>query len=137
MKNKTVIKQAASLLVVTILTITAMAQQKVNRKALVKEEFRVRPFSKVQVMEITMELLQKAGLHKHPCPVFGYVAEGTLLFEVKGEEPKTIKKGEAFSEPAGSLIVHFDNKSDTAPLKFIAYYLTNGEKDLVEMFNDK
>ena len=131
------IKHAACLVIVTILTVTAMAQQKVNRKALMKEEFGVRLVSKVQVMEITMEPLQKAGLHKHPCPVFGYVAEGILLFEVKGEEPKTIKKGEAFYEPANSLIVHFDNKSDTASLKFIAYYLTNGEKDLVEMFNGK
>ena len=113
-----------------------MAQQKVNRKELLKEEFAVRPLSKVQVMEITMEPLQKAGLHKHPCPVFGYVAEGTLLFQVKGEEPKTIKKGEAFYEPANGLILHFDNKSDKAPLKFLAYYLTKGEKELVEMVND-
>lgn len=113
-----------------------MAQEKVNRKQLLTEELAARTISKVDVKEIIMEPFRKAGLHQHPCPVFGYVAEGTLLFQIQGQEPKTLKKGDAFYEPAATAIAHFDNAS-SQPLKFIAFYLTNGEKQLIEMLPDK
>lgn len=124
------------LLLLTFSTITAVAQQKVNRKLLLTAEFAPRTIFDVKATEITMEPFQKAGLHKHPCPVFGYVAEGTLLFQIQGEEPQTLKKGDAFYEPADKSIAHFDNASEQ-PLKFIAFYLTNGEKQLIEMLPDK
>jgi quercetin dioxygenase-like cupin family protein len=118
------------------LTVTSMAQQAVTRKQLLTKELAARTISKVDVKEIIMEPLQKGGLHKHPCPVFGYVAEGTLLFQIQGQEPETLKKGDAFYEPADTAIAHFDNASNE-PLKFIAFYLTNGEKQLIEMLPDK
>jgi len=83
-----------------------------------------------------MEPLQKGGLHQHPCPVFGYVAEGKLYFQIEGHPAKTLLKGEAFFEPANTPIAHFDNASQE-PLKFIAFYLTNGEEQLIEMLPQK
>ena len=42
-----------------------------------------------------------AGLapHRHSGPVFGYVLEGKILFELEGEEPREIVAGQAFWEP--------------------------------------
>jgi quercetin dioxygenase-like cupin family protein len=37
-----------------------------------------------------------AGRHFHPGPEIGYVMEGTLLLEIDGKSPLTIKAGESF-----------------------------------------
>jgi quercetin dioxygenase-like cupin family protein len=42
--------------------------------------------------------------HRHSGPVFGYVTEGEMLFELEGEAPRPIRAGEAFSEPGGDLV---------------------------------
>jgi quercetin dioxygenase-like cupin family protein len=44
--------------------------------------------------------------HRHSGPVFGYVLEGRILFELEGEEPREIVAGEAFWEPGGD-VVHY------------------------------
>ncbi|MGV9601378.1 cupin domain-containing protein [Streptosporangium sandarakinum] len=42
--------------------------------------------------------------HRHSGPVFGYLLEGELLFELEGEPPRVIRAGEAFWEPGGDVI---------------------------------
>jgi quercetin dioxygenase-like cupin family protein len=51
-----------------------------------------------------------AGLapHLHSGPVFGYVLEGRILFEIEGEEPREITAGQAFWEPGGE-VVHYQH----------------------------
>jgi quercetin dioxygenase-like cupin family protein len=44
--------------------------------------------------------------HRHSGPVFGYVLEGKIFFELEGEEPREIVAGEAFWEPGGD-VVHY------------------------------
>lgn len=44
--------------------------------------------------------------HRHSGPVFGYVLEGRILFELEGEAPREITAGEAFWEPGGD-VVHY------------------------------
>jgi quercetin dioxygenase-like cupin family protein len=42
--------------------------------------------------------------HWHSGPVFGYLTEGRMTFELEGEAPRLINPGEAFSEPGGELL---------------------------------
>jgi quercetin dioxygenase-like cupin family protein len=42
--------------------------------------------------------------HRHSGPVFGYLLEGEMLFELEGEPPRVIRAGEAFWEPGGDVI---------------------------------
>lgn len=42
--------------------------------------------------------------HRHPGPVFGYVTQGEILFELEGQAPHVIKAGEALFEPGGDVI---------------------------------
>jgi quercetin dioxygenase-like cupin family protein len=42
--------------------------------------------------------------HRHPGPVFGYVTEGEILFELEGEPPRVLKAGDAVFEPGGDVI---------------------------------
>ena len=44
--------------------------------------------------------------HRHSGPVFGYMLEGRMLFELEGEAPREIIAGEAFWEPGGD-VVHY------------------------------
>ena len=46
------------------------------------------------------------GPHRHSGPVFGYMLEGRILFELEGEVPRELVAGEAFWEPGGD-VVHY------------------------------
>jgi len=52
--------------------------------------------------------------HRHPGPVFGYVTEGEILFELEGQPPRVLKAGEAVFEPGGDVIHYLgaNNLSD-------------------------
>jgi quercetin dioxygenase-like cupin family protein len=89
-----------------------------------------------QVRSARIELApgQDSGRHRHPCDVVGYIAAGTIRFQVEGEEERTLRAGDAFHEPAGAPIAHFDNASAGEPATFIAFYLLPpGEETLIEM----
>lgn len=42
--------------------------------------------------------------HRHSGPVFGYVTEGALVYELEGDAERVIGAGEAFWEPGGDLV---------------------------------
>jgi hypothetical protein len=46
--------------------------------------------SRVEIKEINFAAHQKTGLHLHPGPVVGYIAEGTILFQVEEQPAKFI-----------------------------------------------
>ena len=124
-----------SILGVSILVFiaNASAQQKIVRKELYKANIGTQPISMVDVREVVFQPKQMTGLHRHPCPVISYVAEGTIEFQIRGEKVQIIHTGQVGYEPAGAIIEHFDNASDSAPAKVILYYLLNGQKELIEM----
>ena len=53
--------------------------------------------------------------------------------EVEGKLQQVLPAGSAFYEPAEAVIARFDNASATEPMKFVAYYLLEGEQALIEM----
>jgi quercetin dioxygenase-like cupin family protein len=65
-----------------------------------------------------------SGPHRHSGPVFGYVLEGEILFELEGERPYPIEAGEAFWEP-GFDVVHYQtaNLRTDIPSKFVVFML--------------
>jgi quercetin dioxygenase-like cupin family protein len=89
---------------------------------------------KVEIKEIVFQPSQKTGLHFHPCPVVGYIAEGIVAFQIEGNEERTLRAGDAFFEPPNAKILKFDNASDSKGMKFIAFYLLDANEDqLIEM----
>jgi len=116
-----------------ILNSDILAQEQITRKPLLTASPINKMVSRVEIKEINFKPLQKTGLHLHPCPVVGYIAEGSAIFQVTGGPKQTLKAGDAFFEPANSVIEHFDNASDIHPLKFIAYYLIKDEKEIIKM----
>jgi quercetin dioxygenase-like cupin family protein len=74
------------------------------------------------------------GPHRHSGPVFGYVLEGRILFELEGEAPREIGAGEAFWEPGGD-VVHYQvaNLEPETPSRFLAVCLCAPDVDMITM----
>jgi quercetin dioxygenase-like cupin family protein len=51
--------------------------------------------------------------HRHPGPVFGYLLEGEMIFELEGEPERVIRAGEAFWEPGGD-VIHYRSANNLA-----------------------
>ena len=62
--------------------------------------------------------------HRHSGPVFGYVLEGEIVFELEGEPERVIRAGEAFWEPGGD-VIHYQagNNLATAWSRFVVVML--------------
>jgi quercetin dioxygenase-like cupin family protein len=76
---------------------------------------------------------QPTGRHRHPISVAGVVTRGSFRFQVEGEAPRLLKRGDSFFEPAERIILQFDNASRSAPAEIVAFYLTDGkERPLID-----
>jgi len=114
-----------------------MEQTTIKRKELMTADIGSRTVKRVDVKEINFGPGQQAGYHKHPCPVIGHIVSGTALFQVEGDSPQLLRAGDAFFEPTDTPIVHFDNASNSEPMKFIAYYLLNEGTELIQMLPER
>jgi quercetin dioxygenase-like cupin family protein len=112
-----------------------MGQPTIQRKQLLKALLGNRTVTSVDVREITLEPGQIGGRHLHPCAVVGYIAKGAALYQIEGETVQTLPAGSAFYEPADAIIAKFGNASDSVPMTFIAFYLLDGEQELIKMLD--
>jgi quercetin dioxygenase-like cupin family protein len=111
----------------------SMNPQTIVRKQLLFAPTGDRNLTSVDVREIRFEPGQQTGRHLHPCPVFGYIVEGAVRFQIDGQPVQHLATGSAFHEPAGAVIAQFDNASDSEPMTFIAFYLLDGDQELIQM----
>lgn len=49
--------------------------------------------------------------HRHPGPLFGYVTQGEILFELEGQSPRVLKAGDALFEPGGD-VIHYQGANN-------------------------
>ncbi|MFQ6148342.1 cupin domain-containing protein [Streptomyces seoulensis] len=76
--------------------------------------------------------------HRHFGPVFGYVLEGEMLYELEGGPPRVIRAGEPFWEPGGDLIHYQDaNHRTDMPLRFLATLVCPPDAPLLELVDDQ
>jgi quercetin dioxygenase-like cupin family protein len=68
--------------------------------------------------------------HRHPCPVVGYVLQGTLRMQVQGEPTETYTAGQSFYEAPNGIHLVSANASSSAPAKFLAYFVCDSEVPL-------
>jgi quercetin dioxygenase-like cupin family protein len=68
--------------------------------------------------------------HSHPCAVLGYVAEGMVRTQVKGEPEKTYSAGETFYEAPNGVHLVSANASTTKPAKLVAYLICDHDAPL-------
>jgi quercetin dioxygenase-like cupin family protein len=68
--------------------------------------------------------------HSHACAVIGYVVEGALRTQVKGESEAIYKAGESFYEAPNGVHVVSANASQTEAATFIAYFVCEHDTPL-------
>jgi quercetin dioxygenase-like cupin family protein len=68
--------------------------------------------------------------HSHPCAVIGYVVDGALRTQVKGQPETTYKAGESFYEAPNGVHLVSANASSTEPAKLVAYLICDRDTPL-------
>jgi quercetin dioxygenase-like cupin family protein len=75
------------------------------------------------IVEVTYPPGGANPAHRHPCPVVGYVLEGAVRMQIKGQAERIFKPGETFLETPSDVHVVSANASQDAPARFLAYFL--------------
>jgi hypothetical protein len=57
--------------------------------------------ARVEIRQIGLAPAQRTGLHTHPCPVVGYIASGTIRFQVAGEAEQLLSRGQRVLRAGG------------------------------------
>ena len=63
--------------------------------------------------------------HRHNAHAFVYVLEGSVVMQVKGSEPVTLKAGQSFYEGPDDVHLVDRNASTTQPAKFLVVLIKN------------
>jgi quercetin dioxygenase-like cupin family protein len=100
-------------------------------KLLLEQDFGTLTINKIDIGEVHRPKGQKAPLHTHAAPVFGYISKGSISYQVEGQEPQLLREGDAFYEPAGPNILHFDNVSDSEETIFTVFNLQKNGQPLI------
>ena len=60
-------------------------------------------------------------IHRHNAHAFVYVIEGSIVMQLRGAEPVTLKAGETFYEGPNDVHIVGRNASDSQPAKFVVF----------------
>jgi quercetin dioxygenase-like cupin family protein len=85
---------------------------------------------KATLVEVNYGPGESSKAHSHPCPVIGYVLEGEIRSQVKGEPEAIYKAGESFYEPPNGVHLISGNASQTQPARLLAYFLCDHDAPL-------
>jgi quercetin dioxygenase-like cupin family protein len=77
----------------------------------------------VKVVDVKYGPGESSASHSHPCPVIGYVVEGSIRTQVKGEAEAIYQAGESFYEAPNGVHLVSANASTTAPARLLAYFI--------------
>jgi quercetin dioxygenase-like cupin family protein len=61
--------------------------------------------------------------HRHNSDVFVYVLEGSIITQLKGGSPQTVRAGDVFYESPTDIHSVTRNASDTQPAKLLVFYV--------------
>ena len=85
---------------------------------------------KATLVEVSYDPGESSPPHSHPCAVIGYVLQGTLQTQVRGEPVALYKTGESFYEAPYGVHVISANASQTEPAKLLAYFVCDHDTPL-------
>jgi quercetin dioxygenase-like cupin family protein len=85
---------------------------------------------KATVVEVTYGPGESSHPHSHPCAVIGYVLEGALRTQVKGEPEAVYRAGESFYEAANGVHQVSANASETQRARLMAYFVCDHDGPL-------
>ena len=115
-------------LCLSTLAVAAMAQAPGIHRTVVKKADVSVPGREAVVANVVLDPGAVAGRHTHPGDEISYVLEGQGELRIEGEDPRTIKAGEAFVIPANT--VHDAINTGSVPMKLVGVYVVEKGKPL-------
>jgi len=83
-----------------------------------------------RIVKVTYGPGESSAQHSHPCAVIGYVLEGAVRMQVKGEPEAIYKAGQSFYEAPNGVHAVSANASKTQRARFLAYFTCDHETPL-------
>jgi len=108
----------AALVLLCLMTGTAMAQQ-AKVTALMSKDLPESPGKEALMISVEYPPGSSDPIHRHNAHAFVYILEGSVVMQVKGGKPVTLKPGQTFYEGPGDVHVVGRNASRTKPAKFV------------------
>jgi quercetin dioxygenase-like cupin family protein len=84
----------------------------------------------VKLYEVTYPVGAGSKPHSHPCVVVGYVVDGVIRSQVKGEAEQSYAAGKAFYEPANGVHLVSGNGSTKQASKLLAIFICDKDAPL-------
>ena len=84
----------------------------------------------VKLIEVSYPPSGASRAHSHPCAVFGYVVEGALRSQVRGDTAAIYRAGETFYEPPNGVHAVSANASTKEPVRFLATFICDSDAPL-------
>jgi quercetin dioxygenase-like cupin family protein len=85
---------------------------------------------KATVVEVNYGPGESSPPHSHPCAVIGYLLEGSIRTQVKGEPAQTIHAGGSFYEAPNGVHLVSANASQIQPARLLAYFVCDHDAAL-------
>jgi quercetin dioxygenase-like cupin family protein len=82
------------------------------------------------IVEVSYEPGGANTPHRHPCPVIGYMLEGSMRMQVKGQPERIYKPGDTFFESPTDVHLVSANASQDKPARFLAYFVCDQKTPL-------
>jgi quercetin dioxygenase-like cupin family protein len=117
-----------SLVVAAALSLTAAAQEakpQIERNILERHDQANVPGKEVVLGTVTLPPEGVVGFHTHPGDEAGYIVKGSLIWKVRGQPDKTLKAGDSFFNPRGS--VHSVVGGPTGATAFSTWIVDKGK----------
>jgi len=115
----------APALTIAVVAVAAAAQPEAHSRVVLSQAMPPLDGAHLQVttVEVTYPPGGSSAPHSHPCPVIGYVLQGTVRMQVKGGPLSLYKPGDTFYEAPNGIHMVSANASATEPATFLAYFL--------------
>jgi len=120
------VRAAATAAALVVVTVAAAAQQPAFKRTELQRADLSAPGREVVQAIAEIPPGAAAGRHTHPGEEVGYVLEGTVLVEVDGKPAATLKAGQYFIIPAGT--IHNATNNSKAGAKVLATYIVEKGK---------
>jgi quercetin dioxygenase-like cupin family protein len=85
---------------------------------------------KATLVEVTYAAGDSSTAHTHPCPVVGYVIEGSYRTRSGNEPAAVYTAGQTFYEAPGAVHRVSANASKDRPVRFLAYFVCDSDAPL-------
>jgi len=133
MKKSTV---TSIVLIMIFVSLTSMAQDKhiIKPQTVISEIVEGMPKGEkqqVRVLTATFQPGDQTLFHTHRFPVTVYVLEGAFTLEKEGQEPVTVKTGQAMLMPPNVKMTGY-NKSTTNPLRLVVFYVSDPDTPFLD-----